>query len=124
MNTSQFQADRREALRRQLVELPTLAGSEDPIRYRPQKATHRHGSRIGPSEDSLVSLKPAPPVRPRPTRRVLLTAATAAVGALVVGQISVTAQTAHAAGVLRAVADRSMTFVDPAPKPGRYLLVH
>lgn len=61
MNTSQFQSDRREALRRQLVELPGLA---------------------------VV----VPPARPRPTRRILLTAAAALVGALVVGQISVTAQ--------------------------------
>ena len=93
MNTSQFQSDRREALRRQLVELPGLA---------------------------VV----APSARPRPTRRILLTAAAAFVGALVVGQISVTAQSAHAAGVLRAVADQSMTFVDPVPGPGQYLLVH
>ncbi|MFB8369949.1 hypothetical protein ACFC25_11365 [Pseudarthrobacter sp. NPDC055928] len=93
MNTSQFQSDRREALRRQLVELPGLA---------------------------VV----VPPARPRPTRRILLTAAAALVGALVVGQISVTAQSAHAAGVLRAVADQSMTFVDPVPGPGQYLLVH
>ncbi|MDQ0679821.1 hypothetical protein QFZ30_003203 [Arthrobacter pascens] len=95
MNTSEFQADRREALRRQLVKLPTL-----------------------------VPLKPAGPARPHPTRRVLLAAATATVGALVVGQISITAQSAHAAGVLRAVAEQSMTFSDPVPKPGEYLLIH
>lgn len=123
MNTSQFQADRREALRRQLVELPTLAGAEDPIRYSPGKATQHDSSRSRQNEKSLVPLKPAAPARPHPTRRVLLTAAAAAVGALVVGQISITAQSAHAAGVLRAVADQSMTFVDPVPKPGEYLLV-
>lgn len=125
MNTSQFQADRREALRRQLVDLPTLAGAEDPIRYRPGKTpTHTHSPRIGQTEDSQVSQNTAPPARPRPTRRILLTAATVTVGALVIGQISVTTQTAHAAGVLRAVADQSMTFVDPEPKPGQYLLVN
>ena len=116
MNTSQFQADRREALRRQLVELPTLAGAEDPTRYRPGKA-------IRQIEDPRGSVKPAPPSRPRPTRRILLAAAAATVGALAVGQTSVTAQSAHAAGVLRSVADHSMTFVDLAPKPGQYLQV-
>ena len=124
MNTSQFQADRREALRRQLVELPTLAGAEDPVRYRPGKNTHGHGPRNRQNNDSLVSLKPDTPARPRPTRRVLLTAAAVTVGALAVGQIGITAQSAHAAGVLRAVADQSMTFVDPVPAPGQYLLVH
>ncbi|MFJ5697261.1 hypothetical protein [Arthrobacter sp. NPDC093139] len=124
MNTSQFQADRREALRKQLVELPTLAGAEDPSRYRPGKATRSHGPLSHQTESSLLALKPAPPARPHPTRRVLLSAAAATVGALVVGQISITAQSAHAAGVLRKVADQSMTFVDPVPKPGEYLLVH
>ena len=124
MNTSQFQADRREALRRQLVDLPTLAGAEDPVRYRPGKTpTRTHSYRTGQAEPSEASQTTAPPVRPRPTRRILLAAATVMAGALVLGQISVTAQTAHAAGVLRAVADQSMTFVDPAPKPGQYLLV-
>ncbi|WP_066286503.1 CU044_5270 family protein [Arthrobacter sp. B6] len=124
MNTSQFQSDRREALRRQLVELPTLTGAEDPLRYRPGKAApshHRRNRRAGYSE---ATVEVSPPARPRPTRRVLLMAAAAAVGALAVGQISVTAQSAHAAGVLRAAADQSMTFVDPAPGPGQYLLVH
>jgi hypothetical protein len=124
MNTSQFQADRREALRRQLVELPTLAGAEDPVRYRPGKNTHGHGPRNRQNNDSLVSLKPDTPARPRPIRRVLLTAAAVTVGALAVGQIGITAQSAHAAGVLRAVAEQSMTFVDPVPAPGQYLLVH
>jgi hypothetical protein len=45
MSTPEFQADRREALRRQLVELPTLAGAEDPVRYRPPKSPPRQGSR-------------------------------------------------------------------------------
>ncbi len=104
MSTPQFQADRREALRQQLVDMPTTVGAEDPTRYRPGKETPRR--------------------RPRLARRVLLTAATAAVGTLVVGQISVTAQSAHAAGVLRAAAEQTMTFVDPVAKPGEYLLVH
>ncbi|MDQ0076311.1 hypothetical protein [Arthrobacter oryzae] len=124
MNTAQFQADRRDALRRQLVELPTLAGAEDPARYRPGKDAHRHILRSRQNNDSLVSLKADTPARPRPTRRVLLTAAAVTVGALAVGQIGITAQSAHAAGVLRAVAEQSMTFVDPVPAPGQYLLVH
>ena len=124
MNTSQFQDDRREALRRQLVELPTLAGAEDPVRYRPGKNTHGRGPRNRHNNDSLVALKPGSPARPRPTRRVLLTAVAVTVGALAVGQIGITAQSAHAAGVLRAVADQSMSFVDPVPGPGQYLLVH
>ncbi len=124
MNTSQFQPDRREALRKQLVELPTLAGAEDPIRYRPGKTARSLRPPSGLPGDSQASLEVSPPARTSPTRRILLTAAAAAVGALVVGQISITAQSAHAAGVLRAAADQSMTFVDPVPGPGQFLLVH
>lgn len=126
MNTSQFQPDRREALRQQLVELPTLAGAEDPVRYRPGKTARspRPRPQRGRPGDSRASLEVSSPVRTSPTRRILLTAAAATVGALVVGQISITAQSAHAAGVLLAVADQSMTFVDPVPGPGQFLLVH
>lgn len=120
MSTRQFQTDRREALRKQLVELPTLAGAEDPIRYRPAKATPRRLR----NQDSRVQPGGSEAPRHRVGRRILLTAATAVVGALVVGQISVTAQSAHAAGVLRAAAKQTMTFVDPVAKPGQYLLVH
>lgn len=124
MSTPQFQADRREALRQQLVELPTLAGAEDPIRYRPGKQTPRRRPHSSGNQGSPLPLKDGPAPRPRLTRRVLLTAATAAVGTLVVGQISITAQSAHAAGVLRAAAEQTTTFVDPVAKPGEYLLIH
>ena len=124
MNTSQFQSDRRDALRQQLVELPTLPGAEDPGRYRPGKTVASQLRQSVLPADAHAALEVSPPVRrPSPTRRILITAAAAVVGALVVGQISITAQSAHAAGVLRAAADQSMTFVDPAPGPGQYLLV-
>ena len=124
MSTPQFQADRREALRQQLVDMPTLAGAEDPSRYRPGTEAPRRRPRSSGNQDSRLRLKDGAAPRPRLARRVLLAAATAAVGALVVGQISVTAQSAHAAGVLRAAAEQTMTFVDPVAKPGEYLLVH
>jgi hypothetical protein len=120
MSTRQFQTDRREALRKQLVELPTLAGADDPLRYKPGNPTPlRHRN-----QDSRLPLKGSPAPRPRIARRVLLGAAAAVVGTLAVGQVSVTAQSAHAAGVLRAAAEQTMTFVDPVAKPGEYLLVH
>jgi hypothetical protein len=124
MNTRQFQDDRREALRQQLVELPTLAGAEDPVRYRPGKVTVRRKFGSTPGADARAQRKDTAARRPRVARGVLLTAAAAVVGALVVGQISVTAQSAHAAGVLRAAAEQTMTFKDPVAKPGQYLLVH
>jgi len=124
MTTAQFQSDRRDALRKQLVELPTLAGAEDPVRYRPGKTARSLRPHRGWRKDSHATPDALPPSRPSRTRRIVLTAAAAAVGALVVGQISITAQSAHAAGVLRAAADQSMTFTDPVPGQGQYLLVH
>jgi hypothetical protein len=121
MSTRQFQTDRREALRKQLVELPTLAGVGNSLRYKRGKISSL--SRGG-DQDCRVPLKGSPVPRPRIARRVLLGAAAAVVGTLAVGQISVTAQSAHAAGVLRATAEQAMTFVDPVAKPGEYLLVH
>jgi RNA polymerase sigma-70 factor (ECF subfamily) len=124
MKTSQFQADRREALRRQLIELPGLAGAEVPVRSRPGKDAYRKAPGSGETGDLQLSPRPDAPARPRPTRRILLTAAAVTVGALVVDQLGITALSAHAAGVLRAAAEQSMTFVDPLPGPGQYLLVH
>jgi hypothetical protein len=120
MSTRQFQTDRRDALRKQLVELPTLAGADDPRRYKLGEPTLPGGW----NQDPRLSLKANSAPRPRIARRVLLGAAAAVVCALAVGQISVTAQSAHAAGVLRAAAAQTMTFVDPMAKPGQYLLVH
>ena len=121
MSTRQFQTDRREALRKQLVQLPTLAGADDPLRYKPGKTTPLRRRR---NQESRLPLKGSPAPRPRIARRVLLGAAAAVVGTLAVGQVSVTAQSAHAAGVLRATAEQTMTFVDPVAKSGEYLLVH
>jgi hypothetical protein len=120
MSTPQFQTDRREALRRQLVQLPTLAGAEDPVRYRRPKDSLHHDFRGGDRAEHKV----AQPKSPYRSRRVLLTAAAATVGILAVGQTSITVQSAHAAVVLRAAAQQSMTFIDPVPAPGQYLLVH
>jgi hypothetical protein len=120
MSTRQFQTDRRNVLRKQLVELPTLAGADNPLRYKPGK-TAPSGRR---HQDTRLPLKDKPTPRPRIARRVLLGATAAVVGTLAVGQISVTAQSAHAADVLRATAAQTMTFVDPVAKPGEYLLVH
>ena len=64
MNQPDFQTDRREALRRQLVELPTLAGAEDPARYRPPKGSPRSdprpGSRSGDPAEHEVASPPLP----------------------------------------------------------------
>jgi RNA polymerase sigma-70 factor (ECF subfamily) len=120
MSTRQFQTDRRDALRKQLVELPTLAGAENPLHYKPGQTAP--ASR--PNRDSRFPLQDNSASRPRIARRVLLGAAAAVVGTLVAGQISVSAQSAHAADVLRATAAQTMTFVDPVAGPGQYLLVH
>ena len=119
MSTFQFQTDRQEALRQQLVELPTLAGAEDPARYRP----HREPHPLSRSRESSTAPTDHARARARLPRRILLTAAAAAIGSMVVGHTAVIAQSAHAAGVLRDAAERTISFVDPKPKPGQYLMV-
>lgn len=132
MRSHQFQPDRSEALRRQLVELPALSATGDPLRDlapphtlqgEAPPSTPQHP---GTSRDSgLNQIGQVTPLRhPHRGRRVLLATAAASVGMLVVGQLSVTVQSAHAAGLLRSAAEQSTAFVDPDPGPGQYLLVH
>lgn len=126
MRPHQFQTDRSEALRRQLVELPTLPGAEDPVRFGRARATAELLDRRteATSATDLQAGETAPPHRPHRTRRALLAAAATCIGALVIGQVNMTAQSAHAADILRAAAEQSVTFTDPTPGPGQYLLVH
>lgn len=58
------------------------------------------------------------------TRRALAAVIVLIVGVLVAGQVNMTAQSAHAAGLLRSTAGHSLAFVDPAPGPGQFLLIH
>lgn len=50
--------------------------------------------------------------------------ATLAIGVLVAGSVSMSAQSAHAAGILRSAAVEAVRFADPAPLPGQYVLSH
>ncbi len=123
MSTDQFQADRREALRHQLVSLPTLEGADDPTRYRPPRyrpAKPRTAGPIKAGQEAGVSVNRPPSHR---GRTAVLATAAAAVGAVALGQVSMTAQSAHAAGVLRDVATTTASYTDPQPAPGQYLLV-
>lgn len=62
--------------------------------------------------------------RPARARWVLAVAGGAVVLALVGGNLHMTAQSAQAAAVLRAVAADSSTFADATPGPGQYVLSH
>jgi len=102
MKTHQFQPERNDVLRQQLVEMPAQALP------RKRATTGAHG-----------------PIRqPHRTRRVVLTIAAAGLGVIVLGQTNLSIQSAHAASVLRSAAENTMTFSDPAPGPGEYLRVH
>lgn len=102
MKTHQFQPDRNDALRQQLVEMPAQALP------RKRATTDDHG-----------------PIRqPHRTRRVVLTIAAASLGVIVLGQTNLSIQSAYAASVLRSAAETTMTFSDPTPWPGEYLRVH
>lgn len=104
MNPPTFQTDRSEALRRQLVNLPTGTATAS----------------VAASSTAAVSLEPQ---HKRRAGRIVLVAAAACLGLLGIGQTSVFMQTAHAAGVLNTVADRVSSFQDPQPAPGEYLLI-
>lgn len=123
MSTDQFQTDRREALRYQLVSLPSLTGADDPTRYRPSTskapATVPPGLRVSESTGQAGTGRP----RSHRGRTAVLATAAAAVGVVAVGQVSVIAQSAHAAGVLRDVAAATSSYTDLQPSPGEYLLV-
>lgn len=106
MNTNEFQTDRTKALRRQLVEMPV---APEPARFLRKKTDGVAGS--------------GKPKRPRRKGRVVFALAAVGVGLMVLGQINVTAQSAHAAGLLRASAEQAKNFTDPTPGAGQYLLV-
>lgn len=132
MRNHQFQPDRSEALRRQLVEMPALSATGDPLRdlapphtlqgEAPQPAPQHPGTSRDSEPNQIGQVTPLR--RPHRKRRVLLGTAAASVGMAVVGQLSVTVQSAHAAGLLRSAAEQSTAFVDLDPGAGQYLLVH
>lgn len=123
MSTDQFQADRREALRHQLVSLPTLEGADDPTRYRPTRHHAPQNLRSAPPTGEPAGQTGMDQPRSHRGRSAVLATAAVAVGAVALGQVSVTAQSAHAAGVLRDVAAMTSTYTDLQPAPGEYLLV-
>ena len=104
MNLPTFQTDRSEALRRQLVTLPS--GRETALV-------------ANPSTDAVVIR----PQRKKRAGRMVLIAAAACLGLLAAGQTSVSVQTAHAAGILNTVAERVASFRDLQPAAGEYLLI-
>lgn len=113
MKTHQFQPDRSDALRRQLVEMPA--------QELPRRRTT--GSLAEPL-DELATIDPEPIHKPHRTRRVVLTFAAASLGVIVLGQTNVSIQSAHAATVLRSAAEHTTTFSDLTPGPDEYLLIH
>lgn len=113
MKTHQFQPDRSDALRRQLVGMPAQEFS----RRRPTGSSAEHAA-------ELASIDHDPLRKPHRTRRVVLTFAAASLGVIVLGQTNVSIQSAHAAGILRSAAENTMTFSDLAPGPDEYLLIH
>ncbi|MGL3805181.1 CU044_5270 family protein [Paeniglutamicibacter sp. R2-26] len=106
MNTNEFQTDRTKALRRQLVEMPV---AHEAARFLRKK---NHGE-VGSGK----------PKRPHRRGKVVFALAAVGVGLMVLGQINVTAQSAQAAGLLRATAEQAKKFIDPVPGPSQYLLV-
>lgn len=110
MKTYQFQPDRSDALRRQLLDM----------------ADHEF-SRRGTAKSSgecAIDLAHTEQNRIRRTRRVILTLAAASVGIVVLGQTNLSIQSAQAASLLSLAAEKTLTFSDPAPGPDEYLRVH
>lgn len=119
MRSHQFQPDRSEALRHQLVHMPTLSEAGAPARYQ--------GGQSDASPEAGTRHRPAgvrPARRVARARRVLVAVMVLLFAVLVAGQVNMTAQSAHAAGLLRSAAGQSSAFVNPVPGPGQFLLVH
>jgi hypothetical protein len=106
MKTHEIPTDRNQALRAQLVAMPidTATGKF------PRRKTQAGNASPQPN-------------RPRRKSRAIFALAAAGVGLMVVGQLNLTIQSAHASEVLRATAEKSMNFTDPVPGTGQYLLV-
>lgn len=98
--------DRNQMLRSQLVAMPIAAET----RKIPQRKSRTDSGSLQPK-------------RPRRKARVVYALAGVGVGLMVVGQLNLTAQSAHASEVLRATAEKTMKFTDPVPGVGQYLLV-
>ncbi|MET3175955.1 UNVERIFIED_ORG: hypothetical protein ABIB52_003828 [Arthrobacter sp. UYCu721] len=113
MKTHQFQPDRSDALRRQLVDMP----AQELPRKRPTGSSQVPAANLAITDHDPIH-------RPQRTRRVVLTMAAASVGVIVLGQTNMSIQSAHAAGLLRSAAEQTMAFSDPTPGPGEYLRVH
>ena len=120
MTTHQFQTDRSEALRRQLVQMPLLLETDTAPQYDGDQVT----ASTRPPQREGVGRSQRRAGRPARTRRALVAIGVPVVAILVAGQVSMTAQSAYATGLLRSIADDIATFVDPAPGPGQYLLIH
>ncbi|WP_314216566.1 hypothetical protein [Pseudarthrobacter equi] len=113
MKTHQFQPDRSDALRRQLVD---MAEQEFPRRRLTGSSGSDATDLVDRDRDSIR--------RPHRTRRVVLTMAAASLGVIVLGQTNISIQSAHAASLLRSAAEQTMAFSDPTPGRGEYLRVH
>jgi hypothetical protein len=87
------------------------------------EVTEPSDERLAPARARLEAMMRGEGRRAKPARTpwILAAAAGAAVLTLVGGNLHMTAQSAEAAAVLRAAAD-SITFTDPTPGPGQYLL--
>lgn len=106
MNTNESTSARTSELRRQLVKMPMAIESATPSRGKNRLETN-----IGTAK------------QPRRRAKTVFALAAAAVGLMVLGQISLNVQSAHATDLLRTTAEQTMMVADPVPGPGEYLLV-
>lgn len=118
MKTHQFQPDRSDAVRRQLVR---MAEREVPSR-RITGSSARQAT-------NLATIDHLPARQPRPTRRLVLTMAAAAlVAGLIAGDVVGLAgwrggASAQAAEVLKKAAQTAINTTDPVVNPGQYLRI-
>lgn len=113
MKTHQFQPDRSDALRRQLVGMPA---QESPRRWASGSPAEHAVERATIDHERFR--------KPHRTRRMVLSMVAAGLGVVLLGQTNLSIQSAHAAGVLRSAAEHTMTFSDAALAPEEYLRVH
>ena len=95
------------------------------LRTMRSEAEEPDARRLSPAFERLERKMAGASARRRPARArwVLVAVGTTAAAAIVIGQVSVTVQSAQAAEVLHIAAGQTGRLADPVPGPGQYLLV-
>lgn len=106
MIANEFDSKRTNELRKQLVDMSTSVGQHETVRRQP-KPTFKAGA----------------PKRKGKNGKIAFALAATVAGLLVLGQVNLSAQSAHAVEVLYSTADLTKNFSDPVPGPGQYLQV-